>query len=538
MKRIRLSITIPIVLPVVIVLALLLLPGRLAAAEVPSAGADSSPLAGTVITVESTADDYTDGYSKTCLNATPCTLRRAINQAHNLSAGERPVTITFDIPITDPGYNSTLGVWKIEITGSSAYDLRELYGETIIDGDTQPGGRENGPKIIVNGMGNHNNGFILRQGGNIIRGIAMQDFKTTHITMSSNNNEVEDCWFGLSDDGTTLSSGDDTEPEGGSGVAISANMDGNEVRDSVFAGFFGVAAAIRGDNAVFSGNRVGMRADGTVPVPAQFDYHPCLSGAWVGGSGITIEGNDHQIGGPTPAEGNIFAGLFLDLSPTATQSPAMDVSGTGHTIQNNVIGLDVTQELIGVCGRGLDFASGPQDMMVSDNTIVQTGLSAIVMNNNQLNGNTLRANIIRRESPWPGKQGFNDFSEDAIAFGPHVPDALRSFQPAMVTEIDGTSVSGTSGDGSPCPLCVIEVFLDDNDMITETLQSLALVTADASGNWSATLPAALGDGEGLRTTSTVPDTFTIIGLDTGTTSRLSSDLYGAVRRVFLPVVTR
>jgi hypothetical protein len=114
---------------------------------------------------------------------------------------------------------------------------------------------------------------------------------------------------------------------------------------------------------------------------------------------------------------------------------------------------------------------------------------------------------------------------------------LKTFQPARVTEVDGTTVTGTGGAGSPCAFCTIEIFLDDTDAVTETLQSLALVTAGSNGSWSATLPALLEAGQGLRTMSTVPDNFTIIGLDAGTTSNLSS-LQAATYQVLLPIVLR
>jgi hypothetical protein len=495
------------------------------------------PLVPTYITVTSTDDDYNDGYSTKCSDvpADQCTLRRAINQAY--SAGDRPVYIQFDIPTTDPGYNASLQVWKIQLTGSSAYDLRDLYGQTILDGSTQTGGRPNGPKIILDGQGNHNYGFILRQNDNEVRGLAMQNFETAHISLSSDINTVEDCWFGLSDDGTTLSSGSDTVPEGGSGVSVAAGSDANTIQNNVFAGFFGVAAAIRSNNNVFAGNRVGTRANGTVPIPIQFDQHPCLSGAWTGGSGITVEGNNHQIGGPTVAEGNLFAGLFLDVGPVTTQRPAMDVIGSGHLIQNNIMGLDANDLLVGICGRGLDFGGGPHDMQVLDNVIVEPGLSAILMNSFTLNGNTLQGNTIWRATTWPGEQGFNPFPEDAIAIGPTAPAALKSFEPAKVVQVNGTAVSGTSGDGSPCPYCTVELFLDDTDTVTEAHQSLVMVTASASGSWNATLPAALESGQGLRTMSTVPDNFTITGLDAGTTSNLS-ELQAAIYQVFLPVAFR
>jgi hypothetical protein len=103
--------------------------------------------------------------------------------------------------------------------------------------------------------------------------------------------------------------------------------------------------------------------------------------------------------------------------------------------------------------------------------------------------------------------------------------------------VNGTTVTGTSGDGSDCPLCVVEVFLDDTDFVTETLQPLDLVTAGANGQWVAALPAPLQAGQGLRTMSTVPDSFTIIGLDPETTSKLSA-LQAARYQVTLPMVVK
>ena len=75
--------------------------------------------------------------------------------------------------------------------------------------------------------------------------------------------------------------------------------------------------------------------------------------------------------------------------------------------------------------------------------------------------------------------------------------------------------------------------------ITEALQSLAVVTADENGDWSANLPASLADGQGLRTMSTLPEDWTITNLDEGTTSNLSV-LYGSGTEyeIFLPVVVR
>ena len=432
---------------IVLALAVLVI---VAAASGPAAGSqngrqaarsieDASYTYNTVITVTSGADLDTSK-SKTCSGEPVCTLRRAIVESRGLSGGQLPVLIRFDIPTSDASYNGGLKVWKIEaLAGSDTWTFRRLKGQVIIDGETQPGGRSDGPKIILKGPSTARDGLIVGDVAGddmiIIRGLAFQHFKT-HLYVNTDDNTIENCWFGLSDDGTTLSSGSDTNPEGGSGISLASGGGGNTIRNNTFAGFNGVAAAIRGHDNQFADNQVGTRADGTVPIPAQFDRHPCLSGAWTGGVGITVEGQDHQV------LDNLFAGLFLDVGPVTTQSPAMDVTGSGHTIQNNVIGLDIHGDLVGVCGRGLDFGGGPSAMNVWDNTLVETGLSAILMNHWTLNGNTLRSNVIKRAAAWPGEQGNNPFPEDAIAYGPEVPDELRGVKPAQVTTVNSTAVSG------------------------------------------------------------------------------------------------
>jgi hypothetical protein len=504
----------------------------------------------TTITVTS-GSDPDDSKSKTCASEPVCTLRRAIVESRGLSAGQLPVLIDFDIP-EDPaeGYDSGLGVWEIEVYNTTdLYAFRRLKGQVTIDGSTQPGGRPvgQGPKIIIIGPGSGQKtgllvGDVAGDDTNVIRGIGMQNFGT-HIIVNTDENIIEDCWFGLSSDGTTLTSGDDTEPEDGSAVSLSATADRNVIRNNKIAGFFGAAVAIRGEENAFTGNWVGMRADGMVPIPPQFDKHPCRGNTWAGGSGLTVSGDGHQIGGPNEGDGNRFAGLYLDIFEESEQPFAIELSGTDddNIIQNNVIGLDAFGDAVGICGRGIKLSGGPEGTQVISNTIVETGLSAILMNDSiitdRLNGNTLRGNVIKREGDWPGEQGDNTFPEAAIAYGSGVPDPLRNFTPARITEISGTSVSGTSGTGSDCPFCTIELFLDDRDTVVEALESLDLVTADGDGNWSATLPATLEEDEALRTMSTVPDDWTITGLDAGTTSNLSV-LYGEGYQVFLPLVLR
>ncbi len=476
----------------------------------------------TTITVDST-DDPDVSKSTTCKNAAPCTLRRAVVQARGLSSTERPVLIRFNIPTTDPGYDPALGIWKIRLNGITNDDLRELYGKTTIDGATQPGGRTTGPKIVIDGQRKHNLGFYFYlYDGNVVRNVAMQNFKSKHISIESDGNRVENCWFGLSDDGEYLSAGDITTPEEASGVVLSSSSDNNIIRGNTFAGFFSTACSISGTKNVFAANKVGMRADGTVPLPAGYSQHPCegSSVTWVGGVGITVEGTGNRIGGSV-GDRNYFAGLFLDISETSTQSPAIKVwTSKEHLIKNNYIGVSADNKNIGVCGRGLDLASGPDSLKILNNTFSETGLSAIMMNSS-VEGNTIQGNIIKRKTQWPGPQGDNPLGEDAIAYGPKTPDALKNFVPAAITSISGKTVQGTSGVGSPCPNCTVELFLDDVNQVKECKKPLKRVMTDAAGNWTATIPNVLLPTQGLRTMSTVLEPLNDLDLEEGTTSNIS-----------------
>lgn len=505
----------------------------------------------TTITVDSGKDlDTSD--STMCQPDTPCTLRRAVNQARNLPAAQRPVLIQFDIPANAAeGYDSTLKIWKVQFSGISSYAsavVRQLNGQIIIDGSTQPGGRTDGPKIILVGPGTGQwDGLKLgenaTQNGNVIRGLGFQKFKT-HIYVTSSQNIVEDNWFGLSDDGTgvVLRGGGEQDGSGNTGVSVLENTTGNIVRDNVFTGIAGVAAAFNGDDGTFSGNYIGTIADGTVPDKETDPDLICTQWDWLGGSGISLGGDGNLV------ENNVIAGVRIAVKPPTIQADAMRVSGDEHIIRNNRIGLDVNGTEVGVCGRGIYLLSSTKFNQITGNQIIRPELSAISLNDSPTvstsDANTLRGNVIKKLTPW-GQIAGNPSPEDAIQLGPGIPAAFAAFKPAQVTTIDGTAVTGTSGVGSPCPNCIIEVFLDDTDAVTEALQSLAVVTANASGNWSATLPAALTAGQGLRTTSTTGKPNTITGMSAGTTTGLSALVLPQASpdpsgdyKVFLPLVVR
>jgi hypothetical protein len=499
----------------------------------------------TVITVTSGLDPDNDK-STTCSDVLEdeCTLRRAIVEATDLYDTPRPVLIKFDIP-EDPaeGYDGSLKIWKINVypTADLIGVFRVyLHGDITIDGTTQPGGRSSGPKIILVGPGTGNRealkiGETQFQNNHIIRGLGFQNFKTD-IYINSSNNLIEDNWFGLSDDGTEpyIRNDDPEDGSGNAGISLQATANNNTIQNNVFLGFDGVAAAIRGETNTFSENYVGTNYNGSVPRKETDPDLICTKVDWLGGGGISVDGDDHVI------EDNIFAGLRQEIFSITTPPSAIQVGGDGHIISNNQIGVDSADTEVGVCGRGIYLISDPEQNQVLDNTIVYPGLSGISLNGALYDANTLRRNTIKARSEWTQVEG-NAKPEDAIQLGAGLPDAFLSFKPAKVTQIDGTTVKGESGDNSPCAGCEIELFLDDTDLITEALQSLAVVTAGSDGKWTATIPTALTSVDRIRTTSTSMKFNTIPNMSAGTTTGLSI-LYpegggpGGGNLLYLPLV--
>ena len=494
----------------------------------------------TTITVNSTADPDTS-LSTTC-SSNPCTLRRAIVQARALPAAQRPVLINFNIPTSDSGYNSTLNVWRIDLDPASSNTFRRLDGgQIVIDGTTQPGGRSNGPKIFVRGRNNQHI-LIVNDRENSIRGLGLQGFG---MQINHGGNFIEENWLGLNEDGSSIYyvNGDQTTDNDATiqdAETPPASVGENVYRNNVVAGSRATAMTIRSDDSWIVGNYIGTRADGTIPLPPNGSTI-CDNPAWVAGGGIVlVGGNGTQVGGPTAAERNYIVGVRnLDPNSQATQPFGIQLGSVGaYYVAHNYIGRDVNDLNVGICGEGIRVSS--DFTVLADNYIVAPYEPAInhLPDTIGANANTYRSNIIVD-------------SALAITFGPVVPDELKYFNPARITAIDGTTVSGTSGlpgqapDGlidSSCPFCSVEVFLDNDDELVETLESFGTTIADEDGNWSLALPRPLASGEGLRTISTTNNYGVIQNYEAGTSTRVSvlytPDNLAGQALIYLPMVRR
>ena len=487
-----------------------------------------------------------------------CTLRRAVLEAGARPDSDRPINIVFDIPAADPNYDPLLELWEVQIDSSFIWEIDRRFitddgGQVTIDGATQPTGRDDGPRIMINTNSENSPIFgrslEIRTSNNVVRNVGFKG--GGQIILYEGNNLVENVWMGLSNDGSELSLASDADSQArrsmarGGIIMPNEDSDNNIIRNNIIIGAFGRAISVTsgGDNNQIIDNLIGTNADGDVPIETtidctrDLDYDPAL---WYGGRGIRVTGTNTLI------EGNILAGLHATQSTNDTPPIAMEIAGINNQITGNTIGIDLSGAEIGVCGQGM-LIQGTEGV-VTDNHLFfsRNGFdpgdvgsqfdSAIIMQSFTGQGGEDPDRWMRVWNNIIDGGNFAEANFHAYRFaGPGVPVAMRQFIPAKVTSIESITVSGTNGDPLPlgpssdCPNCTIYLYLDDNDDRIESFELLGTATADANGDWSTTISRPLAGNEGIRTQSesNAPDVMHIYGAQT--TSRLSDDLYSVIQ---------
>ncbi len=479
-----------------------------------------------MITVDTSADLDSGSLTKTCTYTQGifvaagdgCTLRRAILEASARPQSDRPIAINFNLASNDSSANlEVAGTWTLPIDDDlpalKSQNILDLNGQTTLDGSTQPGGRSDGPKIIID---TNDWSLEVESTNNIIRNVAFKGGGA--IFLKEDSNTVTNIWMGLSDDGQAIVFRTPAQPTrmAGGGIHISSND--NLVENNTISGAFARAVNIDGgDNNTIQNNQIGTRADGSVPpVP---EAAQCLRSLnldtqnWYGGWGIALSGSNNHI------LNNRIAGLHILQTANSTPPMAIEVFGTGHEIRENIIGIDGDGNKVGVCGQGIKVAGS--NTQVLDNEIVRSRAgfeddteTAMMANDSSptFGQITVRGNLVE---DGPG---------NVYEFGPAVPVLLRNFAPAKITNINGVTVTGTSGDGSPCPGCLIDLYLDDSDQIGEALAHLGSATANGSGGFTVVMAQPLAAGSGIRTSSTAQSAGIIGTYGAGTTTTIS-ELY-------------
>lgn len=255
----------------------------------------------------------------------PGSLRAAIVYALDRSTDPSPVpvTITFQIPTSDPGYNSSTGVFTIKPTSMldalGNYTTIDGSSQTSFTGDTNP----NGPEIVLDGSNFTNS---LQSLGITAPGLSLRALNCSIKGLTITNFNQPGIWL---HDGATGNLIGGTVPSARN--VISANK------------FEGIA--IEGStttNNVIQGNYIGVDETGA-PVSGNQD------------AGITIAlGSDGNIiGGSAIGARNIIAGNLAE-------GVSVSDSGTlGNKITQNSIFSNQSVG-IGIYSNGNNSQSAPQ----------------------------------------------------------------------------------------------------------------------------------------------------------------------------------
>ncbi len=541
------------IIPMIVVLAF----GAVAHVLLRAGTANAQPPFTTIITVDATADleadrsTYTCGYtigSGALGRPAPdgkCTLRRALFEASERPQSDRPIAIQFNIPMTDSGHSPAVaGTWVISVTAAlpalATDSIANRNGQVTIDGSTQPGGRGDGPPIIID---TSDFSLELESSRNVIRHLAFKNGGAILVKSVAPTTTIEHVWMGLSDDGQQLQLRTPGQPNRMAFGGIRLASHGNVIRNSVLTGAFARAVDIDGgDNNLIEDNWIGTRADGTVPAvdpairckvvienpddPFAFYYDP---NDWYGGWGISVGGSGNVI------RNNYLVGMNNVRSANDTPAMAVEIFGNNHQIISNTIGVDVNGYELGVCGQGIKVSGYATDIL--DNLIVgasrfnpdDPNTSAILASDTspQFDRITVRRNIVR--------DGILPSTEDFYEFGPGLPTALRLYRSGRITKMDGVQIEGTNGvdiigNTHHCPNCIIDLYLDDDDARNEALAWLGSTQADGNGDFAFTLDSPLTANQGLHTISTSTEDDVIVDYSAGMSAE-ASKLYLPMRSV-------
>jgi CSLREA domain-containing protein len=290
-----------------------------------------------------------------------CSLRGAITAANLTAASD---TIAFNIPNSDPGFQTATQSWLILVP---SIQLPRLEEAVVIDGYTQPGAVANTNTPAqggLNGMlkielraptpppGSSINGLevdttFTATGPSVIRGLAISLFQSQVILGGLNANRIEGCYLGTNILGTQAA----TVVNGAQGLGVRTSWQGGYIvggtdpaaRNLISGTRGGFVAFSANNNVRIQGNLIGTNAAGTAAIAND--------------DGISLEtATNTLIGGTDPNARNVISGnRFSAISIASTSTVG---AFAGLRIEGNYIGTDVSGRL--PVGNGLNPASPSQ----------------------------------------------------------------------------------------------------------------------------------------------------------------------------------
>jgi titin len=426
-----------------------------------------------------TTNDTVDGSNTSsfaALNLQPgldgkISLREAVlaaNNTPNPTPSGSALTISFSIPTTDSGYNSSNVTWKITLNAALPALTRR---NVTIDGTTQAVLAH--PPIIIDGFNVNeptygtNNGITINTSDILVRGLTLMNFYDAGILISGPNatsNRILGCYIGTdalgssgqpNGTGIVLSSGASNNTIGGSSPAARNLISANNWDSGVM-----IQGATTAHNTV-SGNWIGTDASG----------HAAIGNINIDGSfmavGIRISGgaHDNTIGG-TAGAGNVIAGndggIYID-------------GGSANTVVGNIVGLAADgQTPLGNPHGGVFLVGSAHDNLIGGAT---TG-SRNVISDNDIGiyidsgfKNTIAGNIVGLAAD--GQTPLGNVNGGIFVVGGAHDNLIGGTAAAARNIISGNGQAATSlGQG---------IYLSDPNTTNNTIQG-NYIGVDLSGN--------------------------------------------------------
>jgi CSLREA domain-containing protein len=367
----------------------------------------------------------------------------------------------FGVHITGP--DATIGGMKAG--GSCSGECNLISGNQM--GNVRLGNNSGSALVYGNFIGTDVTGTIALSAGPAVPGLLVED--SAIIGDPAGTTPGGPC-TGRCNLISGMDTGIDIKPSGGnsrvesnfigtdvSGTAKIPNRNGiSSAANSTFIGGFAAGAGnlISGNdntglsfsgNTIAMGNRIGTDASGTSPLGNLFGIRASLS------SSVAF------IGGSAPGAGNIISGNTVGVELSATQDVRIlgNLIGTaadGSTPLDNVIGIQILDGSVGNTIGGTEVGAA--------NTIVNQQVGVLVFGDTTVR-NTIRGNSIHSHSG--SRKGIDNLNGGNTELPPPVITGLGSIH------------------GTACPLCIIDVYSDDED---EGRIYEGATTADGSGNWT------------------------------------------------------
>lgn len=285
-------------------------------------------------------------------------LRDAIQQA---AITNGPHTINFNIPTTDPNYNSATGVWVITPQTTFSFILKNYVtidgtSQTANQGDTNPFG----PEIVLDGNNNTiNYCFSVYNASNVvIKGFNIRRFM-----------------YGIQITGTTADYGTITGNYIGTNETATDTA-GNYIGIEIIAGadYTTIGGTTAAERNIVSGNQhIGIRLLDVNYSEVKGNYvgvNRTGNAAVKNYDGVSLEGavKFSTIGGTTSAERNIISGN------EAYGLPVFGAGAEGNIITGNFIGTDVTGTIAIPNTYGVLFDDGSYENILGGNTAAERNI--------------------------------------------------------------------------------------------------------------------------------------------------------------------